>query len=273
MKIRKEASPQKVREFYESDLPRRVRARIDGNRRIDRAVDFMLPRIDSDSRVLDIGCGIGVATERIAAAASNVEVFAVDISPAHIDYCQRTVDAENITFKTVDVIADFDELEALVDGDIDVVTMVDVIEHLPRPEGREFFEKLGRLLSDEAKILLTYPSPQYQRHLYGTDGARIQAVDLVLELDDIAALADCADCQIRHFSYVDVWRRDQYIHCELAARLDCERFEPFDDWSSASLGSKAQICSQFLRQKARKVLRPIRKRKYILSPSEHNDSP
>ncbi len=272
MKIKDDASADEVREFYESDLPRRVRARLHGNRRIDKAVDFMTNRVDESARLLDIGCGIGMATEKLASRASDGQVWAVDISPEHIDYCQRTIDRDNIRFRTLDVIEEFDALRKWIGAKLDVITMVDVIEHLPRKKARVLFDRLSELLADDGRILLTYPSPLYQRHLYETPGSRIQAIDLVIEHDDIVELAEGADCVIRHFSYVDVWRRNQYIHCELARQMSCERFERWEDWPHGSVGDRAELCAEFLRNKIRSALRPLRRRKYIISGPEDDES-
>lgn len=272
MKIRDDASADEVRKFYESDLPRRVRARLEGNRRIDKAVEFMSARIDEDAQVLDIGCGIGIATEQLAKKASAGHVLAVDISPAHIDYCRRTIERDNTTFETCDVIADFDGLQAHLDSGVDVITMVDVIEHLPRQEARSLFGKFSEILNENGRILMTYPSPVYQKHLYETPGSRIQAIDLIVEHDDILELAARAECQIRHFSHVDVWRRNQYIHCELARQLSCERFDLWQEWTDSSLGDRAELCAEYLRNKARKVLRPLRRRKYVISGNDRDES-
>ena len=266
MKIHEDATPQEVRDFYESDLPRRLRARTHGNLRIDRATDFVCSRLDVDGRVLEIGCGIGVATERIGQAVPRGRVWAVDISPVHIDYCTRTIDAENISFHTLDILADDGNLEELVASRLDAVVLIDVIEHLPRPDARRLFERLARLLGDDGKILATFPSATYQRHLYETHGARIQAVDLILELSDIAALAERAQCHIHTFAHVDVWRRNQYVHCEMVRRFHCHRFDPWEDWTGANPAQKARICAQFLREKARRLLRPLREHKYAADP-------
>ena len=266
MEIRDDATAEEIREFYAADLPRRLRARIDGNLRIDRAIEFMTARVEVDDRILDIGCGIGVATEKLAANAEEGRVWALDISPAHIDYCRRTIERPNLEFFTLNVVEEFTRLDEIVDGDLDVVTMVDVLEHLPQEAASELFANLGGRLSDRGRILLTYPSPTYQRHLYETEGSRLQAIDRIVEIDEILDLAKSAGCELRHFSHVDVWRRDQYIHCELVRTFQQERFDPWGDWSGASAARRAQICTTFLRQKVRGVLRPLRRRQFLVDP-------
>lgn len=255
MKIRDEASAEEVREFYQADMERRVRARTHGNLRIDRASEFLLSRVKEDSRILDMGCGIGIASERMAKKAQQGEIFAVDISPAHIDYCRRTIDVPNITFALVDVLEEFDKALQLVKTPVDIITMVDVIEHLPLERSRAFFKRLPEILKPDGRILLTYPSPEYQRYSYETPKERLQAVDLVLELDDILDLARHAQARLRSFSYVDVWRRDQYVHCELARIVSCEE-----------LLDNPQSPSEFVRSSLKKLVRPALKYKYIKAP-------
>lgn len=255
MKIRDEASAEEVREFYQSDMARRVRARTHGNLRIDRASDFLLTRVKQDSRILDMGCGIGIASERMAKKADKGHVFALDISPAHIDYCTRTIDLPNITFALVDVLEEFDKALDLIQEPVDMITMVDVIEHLPLERSRAFFKKLPELLQPNGRILLTYPSPEYQRYLYETPNERLQAVDLVLELEDILELADLADCRLRSFAYVDVWRQNQFVHCELAGTIACTGQE-----------KPSHTPIDLVRKGLKKLTRPVLKHKYIKVP-------
>jgi trans-aconitate 2-methyltransferase len=166
MKIRDEASAEEVRGFYQADMERRVQARIYGNIRIDRAADFLVSRINSDSRIFDLGCGIGIATERMARKASRGHVFAVDISPAHLDYCRRTIDLVNVSFSLVDVLEEFDKAIEMVGEPVDVITMVDVVEHLPSERATALFKRFPEILKPDGRILLTYPSPEYQRDFY-----------------------------------------------------------------------------------------------------------
>jgi trans-aconitate 2-methyltransferase len=266
MSYRDESAAADVRNFYEQDFERRVQARVKGNLRIDRALDFILPRVGTDSRVLDIGCGIGIATERMAKRARKGVVFGMDISPSQIAYCQKTVSARNTTFHEIDILEEFDRAKDIIGGSVDLITLIDVVEHLPRARALRLFEQLGTLLSSGGRVLLTYPSPAYQRHLYSTPGSRLQAVDLIIEVPDILEFSAAAGCQLRSFQYVDVWIKNQYIHCELVRTLSEDRVRPFEEFSAGGLEHKVRVCRDHVRTAMQRISRPWLRYKYLVAP-------
>jgi trans-aconitate 2-methyltransferase len=261
--IRETADADEIRNFYDADLHRRVGARVHGNYRVDRAVDFALRHVRVDSTVLDIGCGIGIAAERIARKARGGRVVAVDISPAHIDYCQRTVTRSNVEFYECDVLRDFEKLSRLLVTPAEVVTLIDVLEHLPTKEALRLFIHLSQVLAEDGQIVLTYPSPEYQRRLYRTEGSRIQAVDRVVETEEIIALARAAGCQIRSLQYVDVWRRNQYIHCVLSKSLDDREVGTFERITHQDCPTA--VISYTARLLARRLTRRWRRYRFVTS--------
>jgi trans-aconitate 2-methyltransferase len=266
MTYRDESTAADVRSFYEQDFERRVQARVKGNLRIDRALDFILPRLEINSRVLDIGCGIGIATERIANRARKGVVFGVDISPSHVAYCRKTISATNITFHVIDILKEFDKAGDIIGDRVDLITLIDVVEHLPRAKALDLFDGLGRILSSNGRILLTYPSPEYQRRLYSTPGSRLQAVDLIVEISDILEFAAAARCQLRSFQYVDVWLKNQYIHCELVRTLSEERVRRFEEFSAGGLDHKVHVCRDRVRTAMQRISRPWLRYKYLVAP-------
>lgn len=260
--MKTEASPEQTRSFYALDMARRTRARIHGNLRVDLATEFILGHIRHDHRVLDIGCGIGIATERIAAVARNGHVYGMDISNDHIAYCRRTIKRDNASFHESDILADFESVAAILGAKVDVVTLVDVIEHLPPDQAAGLFSKLPTILVPGAQVLLTFPSPEYQKQLYEDPAARLQPVDLVLEVEDVQKLARRAGMSITSFSYVDVWQRNQYIHCVLSGNLSLERCSMM----SRILGGPMPVRLLAIRHLAKKfqgwLARPWLKRRY-----------
>jgi trans-aconitate 2-methyltransferase len=74
-----------VREYYDDFLrSRMVNYRLYGNLRLDRAAERILPFVGTDSKVLDIGCGIGIVTSKVAARASRGHVWGIDMTAQRI---------------------------------------------------------------------------------------------------------------------------------------------------------------------------------------------
>jgi len=64
------------------------------------AVEWLLPRLPSGARVLDVGCGTGVPTARRLAAAGHA-VSGVDISPVMVKLARRNVPEAEFTVADV----------------------------------------------------------------------------------------------------------------------------------------------------------------------------
>lgn len=217
-------STAEVKEFYDDFLDARMLSyRLRRNLRIIRATERVLPYIQSGSRVLEIGCGIGMVSEQIGRKISEGRVWACDISSKNVEYATRTVRSRKIDFFTADILNDFEAIEERISGTIDVFVLIDVLEHLPLTSHCAVFAGLRRIASPDSMIILTFPSPQYQQHLRDHEPDELQIIDEVIELETLLTSARPAGFSLRHFSLEDIWRRNQYVHCVLQSNTEVDR--------------------------------------------------
>lgn len=103
-------------------------------RTADDAAAFLLPRLHSPMRVLDLGCGPGTITVGLAAAvAPDGHVTGVDLSDAlQPEWDKRLAETKsgNLEFRTADM---FDS--DLPTAHYDAVYMHQVLQHMPDPVG------------------------------------------------------------------------------------------------------------------------------------------
>jgi GT2 family glycosyltransferase/2-polyprenyl-3-methyl-5-hydroxy-6-metoxy-1,4-benzoquinol methylase/Flp pilus assembly protein TadD/spore maturation protein CgeB len=104
-----------------------------------------------EKRVLDAGCGAGYGSKLLSEVADSVH--AVDIAEDALAFCQKTYQADNLSWERADV----RKLDA-AQGAYDVVTSFEVIEHLERDEIPEYLEGLQAALKDDGVALISTPN-------------------------------------------------------------------------------------------------------------------
>jgi SAM-dependent methyltransferase len=224
--------PEAIRTFYDRFSSERSRTYVEhGNRRIEKAVARILPLVSEESTVLEIGCGTGLVAEQIARVAIRGSVWACDISAAAIALAQLRVKAANVQFRALDVSGGFAELKAWLPGPVDVVVLVDALEHLPLGLHRQFFENLAIVTHAGSTVVLTFPSPDYQRHLREHSPGELQIIDEIIDLSHLYEVTIQNGFVVKHFSLEDVWLPNQYVHCVLRRRN--EDYSQLDNISAA----------------------------------------
>jgi 2-polyprenyl-3-methyl-5-hydroxy-6-metoxy-1,4-benzoquinol methylase len=174
---------------------------------VRRLCEEFVPR---GARVLEIGCGVGINVKHLRRTASRV--VGVDISDRSIEIAKEYAGSAHAEFRALDILEGADELAPL--GPFDVVVLPDVIEHVPKDRYAGLFAALERLLARPGRVLITYPSPEYQEYLKANEPNALQLVDETVELDDIIRHTSL---ELVHFSYKHVWNKNQYIHVVLTS--------------------------------------------------------
>jgi trans-aconitate 2-methyltransferase len=253
-------SSEAVQRFYDEFLQRRmVSYRVDGNMRIAKANKFFVANIKSDSTILDIGCGIGLATEAMAKKARKGRVVGLDLSAANIWYARQTISLRNASFHQMNIVSDSEAIQEFAGGPIDVFTMSDVIEHIPDDVRRNLFSLLYKLGSPQAKILVTIPSEFYQELLRVENPKELQIIDNVLTPEMLARESRDAGFALTYYRLIDMWQHVQYAHCVM------EKSSALQDRVHEACQSKRQysILRLGIRVANKLFLRKWRRRKYI----------
>ena len=113
-------------------------------RRVDEAAASLAP-----ASVLDVGCGEGVVTERLARLLAPAPILGVDADEAHLSKQWRARSGANLSFATGSAY----ELP-YADGNFDLVCAVEVLEHLERP--RDALAEMSRVAG--SALLLSVPN-------------------------------------------------------------------------------------------------------------------
>ncbi len=175
---------EKKYDFLYHFLPQRVKDRYvharylpDGHEYlcyIERVLD-RLKNIEFDS-LLDLGCGEGRFLFECARVFSNKELCGADCSEKAIGFAK--ILNPGVTFFTMDFIrpitADFKQR-------FDVLTLIDVLEHIPPGDCEKFVKNIHTVLKANGSLLLTVPSKnkkpgnKHFRHFDLSDLSRLLA--------------------------------------------------------------------------------------------------
>jgi 2-polyprenyl-3-methyl-5-hydroxy-6-metoxy-1,4-benzoquinol methylase len=197
-----------IASFYDETLEQRLRDYVFGNDRIAAAVALSASLLDrSVTKVLEVGCGLGISAAELARGRDWLTVHAVDISPKTIAAAgQLFAGNDRLIFE----VSDLREVPRL--APYDLITMLDVYEHIPRSDWPAFNARIASALSRDGAIVVTVPSPWHQEYLARENPAGLQIVDETVRVEDLAALARDVDGHIMKLNVISIWNDNDYIH-------------------------------------------------------------
>lgn len=121
-----------------------------------RIVETLLPYINSNSRILDYGCGTGFLIDKLIG--KDLKIYGIDLSPASV----RTV---NEKFKNATDFKGAWPNEDVVNnaeyvGFFDVVFLIEVVEHLDDENLKNVLASTKKLLRQGGKLIITTPNEE-----------------------------------------------------------------------------------------------------------------
>lgn len=127
-----------------------IERRIAGKHRANSAMaDFR------GKKVLDIGCGIGIFEKYCNAG----KILAIDTSREDIEVVRKEVERKNVKFILGDI------LKLNIKDKFDIITLFDVIEHVPKNSELKLLNKLYKSLKKRGILLITTPKDNFTKFL------------------------------------------------------------------------------------------------------------
>jgi SAM-dependent methyltransferase len=168
-----------------------------------------------DARVLDVGCGTGVMSDFMTRFGT---VTGIDYSEPAVRLAAQMV--PHASFRAGSLVDD-----SFPAGSFDVISLFDVLEHVPSGERANFMAALGRILSASGVLIASTPHPHLTRWMHAQRRDLLQVVDEIVELRDVVELLAPLDLTLTRYATYDIDRggpQYQLMMFERALRSDDE---------------------------------------------------
>jgi SAM-dependent methyltransferase len=199
-----------IQAYYDERIEGKIWDFTHCNPRIEAAIATLAEWAPSDpKRVLEIGCSIGATAWRMARAWPRAEVIGADLSAASIDVARTCFALPNLTFSN-DVLT-----ERSFSRSFDLIVMMDVYEHIALEERSSIHAVIRSLLSSEARVFLSFPTPALQHYGQSHQTAGLQPIDEDIYPKDILRLTEETDTQMLYYREVGIWHYGDYAHLVL----------------------------------------------------------
>ncbi|WP_158607928.1 SAM-dependent methyltransferase [Nocardia panacis] len=191
----------------------------------DRLTDFMIERlaVDSSSRVLDLGCGLGAPAIRLAKT-TGATVVGVATSANLLERARRSAVEAGVADLVDFQLADAVELP-FGDSSFDAVLAIESIVHMPDLPG--VFGEVGRVLSDGGHMVATdffLKGPLVGRRLEIVEAYRRLSLNTpLLQPEDYPPLLRAAGMHL--LEYRDITQQTMRHHREMIRAAQRQRAE------------------------------------------------
>ncbi len=135
-----------------------------------------LAGLRKNSRVLEIGCGVGTLTELLSQYITKGSLVAVDISSESVEIARKRLSkAKNLEFVVSDIY-EFNYPEKF-----DFIVLPDVLEHVPVEQHRRVFQILSAHMHDQSVLFIHIPHPKALDYIRLHTPEKLQIIDQSLD--------------------------------------------------------------------------------------------
>ena len=194
-----------ISDFYDEYVQRQIKT--GANERLISLYKRLLNGgLNADSRVLELGCGVGIFTKLLAKKVKNGIIEAVDLSEKSVAVAKNELkDRNNIHFDVADVVKYQPK-----NSDFDMITLMDVIEHIPLEHHAELFANLAKIATEKTNILINIPNPQYIGYARINHPESLQVIDQEVELFTLMQHLEQSGLELIYFEKYGIWEQDDY---------------------------------------------------------------
>jgi trans-aconitate 2-methyltransferase len=162
--------------------------------------------LNTNSRILELGCGIGVLSNIVLKKIKPAYLESVDLSPKSIELLLKHHNP-NEKFKafTADVVNYKPKGESF-----SIITLFDVIEHIPVEHHLSLFKNLSNIMDENTKLLINVPAPFYLKYIRENSPELLQIIDQEIHLNELIKNFTLNNLNIEFFETYSIWSKNDY---------------------------------------------------------------
>ena len=197
-----------VEKYYDKHSVGKLSDFVYGNGRIETAWKTILEWGGTPQRILEVGCGVGAISWRMATMWPDASVCGIDASEESIRLATDLFSQINLSYEQQYLV----EESTCVNGKFDLIVLMDVYEHIALSDRLALHTSLKRFLSETGRVVLTFPTPRHLEDLRQNHPQEIQPVDEDVTPESTLQLASDLECEVLMYKEVGVWRFGDYAH-------------------------------------------------------------
>jgi 2-polyprenyl-6-hydroxyphenyl methylase/3-demethylubiquinone-9 3-methyltransferase len=118
-----------------------------------------------DKHILDVGCGGGILSESMARKGANVKGIDLGTEPLNVAKLHSLETGVNVDYQKIAV----EELAATNPGQYDVVTCMEMLEHVPDPAS--IVQACSTLVKDDGQVFFSTINKSFKAYMFAIIGA------------------------------------------------------------------------------------------------------
>jgi len=196
-----------IKRYYDERIDRKIWDFTSANPRIETALGSLLLWLPKNAaNILEIGCGIGATSWRVARFCRQATILGVDVSSRSIEVARTCFRLANLSFR------DMSLAKGGLSARFDCVVMMDVYEHIAAEQRPGLHEFLADALTENGRIFLSFPTPQNLKFLKEFHPDEIQPIDEDITVEVLERLSADVRGRLLFYREVSIWKTGDYAH-------------------------------------------------------------